>query len=96
MNQDIIISPIISEKSMLDAAKGKFTFRVTRRADKLVIKKAVEETFKVNVLSVATVTTKGRLSRTGTRRVEVTKQPKKKAIVTLKAGQKIALFDTAT
>ncbi len=96
MKQDIILAPIISEKSMSDAAKSKFTFRVARRADKLAIKKAVEEKFKVNVLSVATVTTKGRSKRTGTRRVEVTEQPKKKAIVTLKAGQKIALFDTAT
>ncbi|MCL6096274.1 MAG: 50S ribosomal protein L23 [Patescibacteria group bacterium] len=95
MSQDIIIAPIISEKSMSDVAKNKFTFRVARRADKLSIKKAVEEKFKVNVLSVATVTSKGRSSRTGTRRVETIQQPKKKAIVTLKAGQKIALFDTA-
>jgi large subunit ribosomal protein L23 len=95
MKSDIIIAPIISEKSMADAAKSKFTFRVSRRADKLSIKKEVEEKFKVNVLSVATITTKGRSTRTGTRRVEVTKQPMKKAIVTLKTGQKIALFDTA-
>jgi large subunit ribosomal protein L23 len=68
---------------------------VARRADKLSIKKAVEEKFKVNVIRVATVTTKGKSTRTGTRRIEVTNQPKKKAIVTLKTGQKIALFDTA-
>ncbi len=95
MKSNVIIAPIISEKSMSDAAKSKFTFRVSRRADKLSIKKEVEEKFKVNVMSVATITTKGKSSRTGTRRVEVTKQPKKKAIVTLKLGQKIPLFDAS-
>ena len=95
MKSNVIMAPIISEKSMADAAKSKFTFRVSRRADKASIKKEVEEKFKVNVLSVATITTKGRSMRSGTRRVEVVKQSKKKAIVTLKAGQKIALFDTA-
>ena len=95
MKSNVIIAPVISEKSMADVAKGKFTFRVLRRADKASIKKEVEEKFKVNVLSVATITTKGRSTRTGTRRVEVTSQPKKKAIVTIKAGQKIPLFDTA-
>ncbi len=95
MKSNVIIAPIISEKSMSDAAKSKFTFRVSRRADKLSIKKEVEEKFKVNVLGVATITTKGKSSRTGTRRVEVTKQPRKKAIVTLKLGQKIPLFDAS-
>ncbi len=95
MKSNVIIAPIISEKSMSDAAKSKFTFRVSRRADKLSIKKEVEEKFKVNVLGVATITTKGKSSRTGTRRVEVAKQPKKKAIVTLKLGQKIPLFDAS-
>lgn len=93
--QDILISPIISEKSMSEAGKGKFTFRVARKADKLSIKKEVEKRFKVNVLSVSTITTKGRSKRTGTRRVEVVSQPLKKAIVKLKPGQKIALFEAA-
>lgn len=92
---DFLISPIISEKSMSDAGKGKFTFRVSRRADKLSIKKEVEKRFKVSVLSVSTITTKGRSKRTGTRRVEVLNQPIKKAIVKLKAGQKIALFEAS-
>ena len=95
MKQDVLIAPVISEKSMSDAQKGKFTFKVFRRADKLVIKKEVESRFKVNVLSVSTITTRGRSKRTGTRRVEVTEQPQKKAIVKLKAGQKIALFDVS-
>ena len=80
---------------MSDAGKGKFTFRVSQKADKLSIKKEIEKRFKVNVLSVSTITTKGRSKRTGTRRTEVSIQPIKKAIVKLKAGQKIALFETS-
>lgn len=93
--QDFLISPIISEKSMSDAGKGKFTFRVSKMADKLSIKKEIEKRFKVNVLNVSTITTKGRSKRTGTRRTEVSIRPIKKAIVKLKAGQKIALFETS-
>lgn len=93
--QDILISPIISEKSMTDAGKGKFTFKVFNKADKLSIKKEVEKRFKVNVLSVSTITTKGRSKRTGARRIEVLNKPFKKAIVKLKPGQKIALFEAA-
>ena len=90
---DYIIAPLISETSMADAAKSKFTFKVLKNADKNSIKKEIERKFKVNVIGVSTVTTKGRTQRTGTRRVEVKKSALKKAIVTLKTGQKIALFD---
>lgn len=93
--QDIIIKPVISEKSMKDAGFGKFTFRVFKRADKKQIKKEIEDKFKVNVLSVATATVKGKKRRAGARRTEVTLPSWKKAIVKLKAGQKIGVFDTA-
>ena len=96
MGRNVIIAPVISEKSMADVAKTRFTFRVYRFADKEEIKKEVEEKFKVNVLHVSTVNVKGRTVRAGARRVEKIKQPFKKAVVTLKEGQKIAIFDTAT
>ena len=51
---DIIISPIISEKSMNDASAGKFTFKVAMHAHKAGIKKEIEDKFKVNVIKVAT------------------------------------------
>jgi large subunit ribosomal protein L23 len=95
MNTNVIISPIISEKSMNEAGKGKFTFRVKNFADKKAIRKEVEERFKVNVLKVSTITIKGRTARAGTRRTEVKKPAFKKAVLTLRAGEKIALFDTA-
>lgn len=90
---NVILGPIISEKSMTDAAKGKYTFKVTVQATKREIRKAIEEQFKVNVLKVATITVKGRSSRNGIRRVEAVKQPFKKAIALLKKDQKISLFE---
>ena len=92
---DIIISPIISEKSINQAGKGKFTFKVAKDADKISIKKQVEDKFKVNVMSVATAMVRGKKRRFGARRSEITLASWKKAIVKLKEGQKIAMFDTA-
>jgi large subunit ribosomal protein L23 len=92
---DVILGPIISEKSMNDASKGKYTFKVTIKAGKADIKKAVEERYKVNVLKMSTMTIKGRSARAGAKRLEIAKSPFKKAIVTVKAGQKIGIFDTS-
>ena len=92
----VIISPVISEKSMEDAGRGKYTFKVTVAANKKDIKKAVEEKFKVNVLNVSTVTVKGRKRavRTRTRSIEVGKSVFKKATVKLAKDQKISIFDS--
>jgi len=93
---NVILGPVISEKSMNDASKGKYTFKVSRQSTKKDIKKAIEEQFKVNVLKVSTITVKGRSVKAGIRRVESLKQPFKKAIALLKEGQKISIFDTGT
>ena len=92
-NLDLILGPIISEKSMKDAGANKFTFRVNLHSDKNKIRKAIEDKFKVNVLKVSTIIVKGGKKRQGTRRIEVSKRPWKKAIVKVKDGQKIDLFD---
>jgi len=92
-NQDVILAPIITEKSMKDAKSGKFAFRVSIQADKKRIKKAVEEKFNVDVLSVSTMIVKGKKTRTGKRRNIILASPWKKAVVKVKEGQKIALFD---
>lgn len=89
----VIIKPIISEKSMSDAAKSKFTFMVNMSANKRNIKKAVEDKFKVNVLKVFTNIVKGRTTKVGVRRKEIVKSSFKKAMVQLEKGQKIAMFD---
>lgn len=93
--ENIIVKPIITEKSMQDATAGKFTFKVLKAADKKTIKRAIEEKFKVNILNVSTLIIKGRKRRVGVRRVEVLQSAYKKAVVTLKPGQKIDLFDMA-
>ena len=89
----VILGPVISEKSMTEASNGKYTFKISKEAGKYDIKKAVEEKFKVNVLKITTTVVKGRRGRTGTRRIEVSQTPFKKALVTVKTGQKITLFD---
>lgn len=90
---DIIISPLITEKSMAQAALGKYTFIVDIKANKDAIKNAIEKNFNVSVTGVSTITIKGRTARTGQRRIEKTLSPFKKAIVALKAGEKIGLFE---
>ena len=89
-----ILGPVISEKSMSDASKGRYTFKVAKDATKKEIKKEVEEKFKVNVLKTSTISIKGRSLKAGTKRLEVVLSPFKKAIVLLKTGQKISIFDS--
>lgn len=94
MNTQIILSPLITEKSMIDANNGKFSFRVALKANKNDIKKEVEKRFKVNVVKISTITIKGRSVRAGIKRIEVKRSAFKKAIVKVGKGQKIGLFET--
>lgn len=89
----VIIRPLVTEKSMDDVTKGKYTFIVDRFATKPVIKQAIKDMFKVTVVSVATSIVKGRSKRVGVRRQEVGQAAYKKATVTLKKGEKISLFE---
>jgi large subunit ribosomal protein L23 len=90
---NIIVRPLITEKSMRDAAKSKYTFVVTMEATKKLVREAVEKMFNVHVLSIAIIVVKGKTKRTGARRVEKTISSMKKAIVTVKSGEKISLFE---
>ena len=90
---NLIISPLITEKSMQDAQNSKFTFQVLKEANKNEIKKEIEKRFKVSVTHVSTSTIKGRSVRVGARRVEKKLNSWKKAIVTLKSGEKIGMFE---
>lgn len=90
--QDIIISPVISEKSMLGTAMKKYTFKVAKNANKIEIAKAVEELFGVKVSKVNTLNVRGRLKRQG--RTQGYTPSWKKAIVTLTEDSKsIEFFD---
>lgn len=89
---EIIESPLLTEKSMSVADQGKYTFRVRKDANKIDIAKAVEQLFKVEVANVNTMVVKGKTKRLG--RYPEGKTPDwKKAIVTLKPGQKIEVFE---
>lgn len=91
-NSGILISPILSEKSVTQKdAENRYTFRVAVGANKTEIKKAVEELFKVKVSAVNTVSMRGKYHRVG--RYEGRRSDWKKAIVTVKQGQKIDVTD---
>ena len=86
---DIIIAPVITEKSMVERQNNVYTFKVAKDATKDEIKFAVEEAFKVSVKKVNTLNTKAKRRRVG-RCVGKTKTYKK-AIVTLAEGSSIDL-----
>ena len=90
--QDIILRPIITENSMDGIADRKYTFEVAKDANKVEIKKAVEELFDVKVAKVNTINVDGKLRRYG--RFEGFTASRKKAIVTLTEDSKtIDFFD---
>lgn len=90
--QDIIIAPLITEKSMSGIADKKYAFKVAKDANKYEIKDAVEKLFKVKVEKVNTINVRGQVRRMG--RYEGTTSSWKKAVVTLKADSKpIEFFD---
>ena len=86
---DIIIAPVITEKSMAERQNGVYTFKVAKDADKLEIKKAIEEAFKVSVVSVNTLNTKPKKKRVG--KYSGFRKTYKKAIVKLADGSSIEM-----
>ena len=90
----ILIKPILTEKATSSNDKGKFSFIVDRRANKVQVKKAVEKTYDVNVVSVNTINVLGKsvskFTKTGI--VSGRKPSYKKAIVQLKEGEVIDFY----
>ena len=89
--RDIIIKPVVTEKSIGMMENNKYVFKVALKANKIEIKKAVEEIFKVKVVDVNTVRVKGKEKRMG-RSVGKTSDYKK-AIVQLAEGDSIEIFE---
>ena len=90
--RDIILAPVVTEKSVAMMADKKYTFKVDKNANKIQIAKAVEEIFGVEVAKVNTISMKGRKRRMG--RNEGYTSDWKKAVVTLKPNSKtIEFFD---
>ena len=88
---DVIIKPVLSEKSTQFAETGKYVFRVSTRANKHLVKKAVKEIFNVEPVCVNIMNVRGRRKRV--RYHYGFTSAWKKAIVTLKEGDKIELFE---
>lgn len=90
-SHDIIVSPILTEKgTMLTEKENKYLFKVAINSNKIEIKRAVEAIFKVNVTKVNTVVVAGKEKRV--RRELGRTSDYKKAIVTVKQGEKIDLL----
>jgi large subunit ribosomal protein L23 len=95
---EIVLRPVISEKSIDESNRGKYTFAVHPDANKIQIKAAIEELYKqekVTVVSVNVLTSKAKEKTRGTRRGRVVGHTPswRKAIVTLAPGQKITFFE---
>ncbi len=91
-SRDIIIRPVVSEKSYAGLDRNTYTFLVDKRANKTEIKEAIQQIWNVQVTSVRTLNRKGKTKR---RRFTVGKRAdEKRAIVTLVEGDKIEIFET--
>ena len=89
---EVLIAPILSEKSVITKdEQNRYTFRVNPKSNKTEIKKAIETLFKVKVTAVRTANFYGKLHKVG--RYEGYRSDWKKAIVSVKAGQKIDMTD---
>ena len=92
--RDIIIRPVVSEKSYALLDVGVYTFIVAPSANKLQIRDAVEQIFNVRVTNVNTLNRKGKRKRNRRTFTFGTRSDTKRAIVTLAAGDKIDLFES--
>lgn len=93
MNEyDIIVRPVITEKStLLKDSNNQYVFEVRRDANKIEIKRAIESLFKVKVLSVNIINMEGKKRRVG--RFMGKRRDWKKAIVRISPGDKIPIFE---
>jgi large subunit ribosomal protein L23 len=92
-SRQVIMEPVVSEKSYALMADGKYTFRVDERAHKTQIARAVEEIFEVRVTAVRTAKVRSKPKRRGLNRGRT--RSWKKAIVQLAPGERIELFEGA-
>ncbi|MCL5264335.1 MAG: 50S ribosomal protein L23 [Chloroflexi bacterium] len=90
---EVLRRPIITEKGTTQTGMNKYVFEVATPANKLQIKEAVEKVFKVNVVHVNVINVPGKMRRVGKHRGMTS--PWKKAIVTVREGQRIEMFEGA-
>ncbi|HZT09321.1 MAG TPA: 50S ribosomal protein L23 [Chloroflexota bacterium] len=87
---DVLRRPVITEKSTMLGGNSQYVFEVARDANKIEIKRAVEEVFKVRVRAVNVLHMRGKMRRMG--RTQGMTSPWKKAVVSLESGQRIEFF----
>ena len=87
----VLKRPVVTEKTTMLGAGGQYVFEVDERANKLQIRRAVEEAFDVKVLGVNVMRVRGKSKRFGPR--EVVQRSWKKAVVTLAPGETITIFE---
>ena len=90
--RDVIIRPIVSEKSYAGLEANRYTFLVHPNANKTEIKEAIQKIWNVRVLGVNTMNRKGKVKRQ--RYVTGRRSDQKRAVVTLAAGDSIEIFET--
>lgn len=88
--RDVILAPVVSEKSYSALDRGVYTFIVHPGANKTEIKQAIERIFDVHVVKVNTMWRRGKVKRT--RYTEGQRAAQKRAVVTLAEGQSIEIF----
>jgi len=91
-HSQVIVRPVVSEKSYVLAETGKYTFRVHPDAHKTQIRQAVEALFDVHVVEVRTISVKSKPKRRGT--ISGRTRSWKKAIVQVRAGETIQIFQS--
>ncbi|NBV27138.1 MAG: 50S ribosomal protein L23 [Actinobacteria bacterium] len=90
----ILLRPVVSEKTYALMDRGTYVFVVDPRATKIDVRRAVEQAFNVTVTNVNTLNRKGKSMRNRRTGVEGKRPDQKRAIVTLKAGDSINLFES--
>jgi large subunit ribosomal protein L23 len=90
--RDVIVRPVVSEKSYAGIEANRYTFLVRPDANKTEIKEAIQQIWNVRVLGVNTMTRKGKIKRM--RNVAGRRADQKRAIVTLAEGDTIEIFET--
>jgi large subunit ribosomal protein L23 len=89
-SHEVLVRPIITEKNTMLSEQGKYAFEVLPNVNKIEIKRAVEEVFKVKVAAVNVIRVPGKQRRMG--RTSGMTRSWKKAVVTLRPGERIELF----
>jgi large subunit ribosomal protein L23 len=91
---DVILAPVLSEKAVAGIENSRYTFYVHPHANRTQIKEAVQTVFAVDVVKINLINQQGKVKRLG--RYEGREKARKKAIVTLKPGQRIQQLEGLT